>query len=788
MSKLTKSSSLQKNASQKNAVEQNVAEIKVFTKCAVIGLGLIGGSLAAAIKARQLATQVVAYSLQKDHLQIAEHLGYIDSGCMSFNDCVKDADLIVIATPVSAFESVFKALSVLPKSWFHKDVVLTDVGSVKSSIMQLADEYVPELPFIPGHPIAGSERSGILAVNPALFENHIVVLTVPEQLESCALAAVKGLWVAVGATVVCMPDQEHDRIFAVTSHLPHLLAFSLVDTLAGDVAQQAIFQFAAGGFRDFTRIAASDPVMWHDIFFANKSNIIQAVDEFSEGLQRLKAALNSENHETILGILTRSQAARQHFQAVLEQRSFSSIERQTLKSRDFMSSSNKQHFILQPGGHCSGDMTIPGDKSISHRSIMFGALAQGVTKIQGFLEGEDALATLQAFRDMGVVIEGPKNGEVIVHGVGLHGLKQPSGDIYVGNSGTTIRLLTGLLAAQKFPSRLIGDVSVMGRPMGRVAEPLTRMGAQISISDKGTPPVVITPASAKLKGIQYTMPVVSAQVKSALLLAGLYADGKTQVNEIGPARDHTERMLTAFGCKVDVNGQTISMVGEQSLTAIHELTIPADISSAAFFIVGASIAAGSDLYLRNIGINPTRTGVIEILKLMGADITFENQRQVGSEPVADLHVKAAPLRGILIPEHLVPLAIDEFPALFIAAACAEGVTKLTGAHELRVKESDRIAAMAQGLTTLGVLAEPQFDGIIIHGKGNGDLTTPIFTGGEIETFNDHRIAMSFTLAALRASQTILVKDTGHVATSFPGFQEKAQMAGLSIALSSGDET
>ena len=762
-----------------------------FKKCAVIGLGLIGGSIAAAIKGQQLAGYVVAYTPRQDHLRIAEHFEYIDVGAEDIASCVHHADLVIIAAPVAAFESIFAELSRLPSDWLAVNVIVTDVGSVKGLVLKLAAQYIPHLAFIAGHPIAGSEKSGILAVNPRLFESHLCVLLTHESDTAKSKAKpddyqkIKQLWENLGAQVVDMPADEHDRVFAATSHLPHLLAFSLVDTLAGDEAQRAIFQFAASGFRDFTRIAASDPVMWHDIFFANKAHILRAIDDFSSGLNMLRATLDEDDHEGILGILTRSQAARKHFQAVLEQRTFTSLRHSTLQQQTsngvIMAQHTVQHFLLQPGGKCLGEIYIPGDKSISHRSIMFGALAEGETQIHGFLEGEDALATLQAFRDMGVVIEGPKDGEVVVHGVGLYGLKQPKGDIYVGNSGTTIRLLSGLLAAQSFASRMIGDDTIMRRPMARVAEPLTRMGAQVEISEQGTPPVVIRPAGQTLTPIDYTMPVVSAQVKSAILLAGLYADGVTKVQEIGPARDHTERMLKAFGCDIKVSSdRQITLKGQQSLKAI-ELHVPADISSAAFFLVATSIAKDGESILKNIGMNPTRTGVIEILRLMGADIKVENERIMGGEPVADLHVTGQQLQGIQIPERLVPLAIDEFPAIFIAAACAIGVTKLTGAQELRVKESDRIAAMAEGLKTLGVEAVPQPDGIVIHGKGtDADSAATIFTGGEIDTFGDHRIAMAFTVAALRATKTILVKDIAHVATSFPGFMETAQLAGLAI--------
>jgi prephenate dehydrogenase/3-phosphoshikimate 1-carboxyvinyltransferase len=340
----------------------------------------------------------------------------------------------------------------------------------------------------------------------------------------------------------------------------------------------------------------------------------------------------------------------------------------------------------------------------------------------------------------------------------------------MGNSGTSMRLLTGLLAGQAFDVELTGDASLSKRPMERVASPLRDMGAQISTGNEGRPPVRIR-GGQPLKGIHYDLPMASAQVKSAVLLGGLYAEGDTSVTEPAPTRDHTERMLGGFGYDVRREGATSTLTGAGTLTAC-KLEVPADISSAAFFLVGASIAEGSELTLPHVGINPTRTGVIDILKLMGADIRLENQRDAGGEPVADLVVKAAPLKGIEIPEALVPLAIDEFPAIFIAAACAEGETILRGAEELRVKESDRIQVMADGLAALGVSHEVFEDGIRITG---GE-----FGGGEVQSHGDHRIAMSFAMAALRATGPITIHDCANVATSFPGFAQLATHAGLKL--------
>lgn len=427
-------------------------------------------------------------------------------------------------------------------------------------------------------------------------------------------------------------------------------------------------------------------------------------------------------------------------------------------------------FLVEPGGSLSGSIRVPGDKSMSHRTVMLGALAEGTTVATGFLEGQDALCTVQAFRDMGVTIRGPERGKIEIEGVGMHGLKAPANVLDMGNSGTSIRLLSGLLAAQPFDSTMTGDVSLQKRPMGRVITPLAKMGAVIE-SDEGRPPLQIRGNKA-LQGIHYEMPVASAQVKSCVLLAGLYAEGRTSVTEPAPTRDHTERMLRGFGYDVQCENAVISVQGGGALKATS-LDIPADISSAAFFLVAASIAEGSDLTLEHVGMNPTRSGVITILTLMGADIEVLNEREVGGEPVADLRVRSAALTGIDIPEDLVPLAIDEFPVLFIAAACASGKTTLSGAEELRVKESDRIASMAEGLTTLGIENEVMPDGIVISGG--------VMSGGEVNTFHDHRIAMSFSVAALRATGTIQVNDCDHVATSFPGFAALAAGTGLRIS-------
>jgi 3-phosphoshikimate 1-carboxyvinyltransferase len=431
-------------------------------------------------------------------------------------------------------------------------------------------------------------------------------------------------------------------------------------------------------------------------------------------------------------------------------------------------------FEAQPARSVSGAVAVPGDKSISHRSLMLCGIADGRSEVTGFLASEDCLATLTAMRALGVAIEQLSPSHVLIQGVGLRGLHGAGRALDMGNAGTAMRLFTGLLSAQSFNSQLIGDASLMKRPMERVAKPLREMGADVRTRN-GTPPVDIGGARS-LHGIEYRMPVASAQVKSAILLAALYADGATTVIAPNFNRDHSERMLESCGVRLEVEGLRTTLHPPEALASQH-LDVPGDFSSAAFFIVAGLLgAAAPGLLIRNVGLNPTRTGLLDILRSMGGEIEIKNPRTSGAEPVADLLVRASALRGVDVPVGLVPLAIDELPVLFIAAACATGETVVTGAEELRVKESDRIAAMSAGLESLGVVHSVLPDGMRIEGRGTGAA----FSGGEIESFGDHRIAMSFAIASLRAAKSISIRDVANVATSFPGFIGLAQSVGLDV--------
>jgi 3-phosphoshikimate 1-carboxyvinyltransferase len=748
-----------------NNLSSSKASLKpIVNRLVVVGLGLIGASLAAAIREKGLANQVIGISRRASTVEMALEMGVIDRGEASLAAIASDlvsGDVLVIGVPTLAVPKVLQDCADL----LSNEVTITDVASVKGSVINAAIDIYGEVPkqLVPGHPIAGSEKNGVTAYNPRLFADHRVILTPDASTGDQHLQVVTDIWTAVGATVTSMDVAEHDEILAATSHLPHFLAYSLVDTLASMGDNREIFRYAAGGFRDFTRIAASDPVMWSDIALANRESIVAILDKVMSNFQEMRSAIDSGDQDYLMDMFTRAREARNHFGQILEQQALQGGIQSPMVEKTI-------NYRVLPGGSAQGNIRVPGDKSMSHRSIMLGSLAEGLTEVTGFLEGDDSLATLQAFRDMGVIIEGPVKGRLAIHGVGLHGLKAPLNPIYLGNSGTSIRLLSGLLAGQAFDAELCGDTSLSGRPMGRVADPLRSMGAVIETAEGGRPPLKIK-GGQTLRPIDYQMPMASAQVKSCVLLAGLYAEGTTSVVEPAPTRDHTERMLRGFGYPVITDGSKASLTGGGYLSATR-IDVPADISSSAFFMVAAAIVPGSDITLRHVGVNPTRVGVINILRQMGANIALSNELEVGGEPVADIRVRYAPLKGIAIPEDQVPLAIDEFPAIFVAAACAEGTTILTGAEELRVKESDRIQSMADGLVILGIDAKPTEDGIHIVGGQLGS--------GSVHSHDDHRIAMAFAIAALRAEGEIVVLDCNNVATSFPDFVGLAGQIGINL--------
>lgn len=430
-----------------------------------------------------------------------------------------------------------------------------------------------------------------------------------------------------------------------------------------------------------------------------------------------------------------------------------------------------------PSGPLRGTVRVPGDKSISHRSLMLSALAVGESRISGLLEGEDVLSTAAAMRAMGAQIERTESGEWRVHGVGVGGLLQPETALDMGNSGTSVRLLMGLVASHAITATFIGDASLSKRPMSRVTEPLSLTGAEFTASPGGRLPLMVRGICPAVP-ISYRLPVASAQVKSAILLAGLNTPGITEVIEPVATRDHSERMLAGFGARLSVEtdadgARHIRLTGEAELKP-QNIEVPADPSSAAFAIVAALIAPGSEVTVTHVGMNPTRTGLYRILEAMGADLSYTNERTVGGEPVADITARHSELTGIEVPPDIAASMIDEFPAFFVAASMAQGRTTTSGLDELRVKESDRLALMAAGLTAIGARVEEREDGLIVDGSGG----EPLEGGATVASALDHRIAMSFAVAGLHCYHGVTVDDVSPIATSFPGFEAMlAQLSG-----------
>ena len=730
----------------------------VSKRILILGLGLIGGSIARGLKQANKEIFVSACDIEEQQLNQALADRVIDKSG-SLKELAPSSDILIIALPslttVELIPEIAQAVG--------KNCIVTDVASVKSpivnAVLEQKDSFCER--FVPGHPIAGSEQSKFSASHAELFLNRNVILTPHEKCSIDSISQVNELWRLLGAQVLGMGFNKHDEILAATSHLPHLLAYAAVDTLADQQQSENIFKYAAGGFADFSRLASSNAKMWSDVFIANTKATVTVLDTYIDRLQQFREQITNKNHDFLMDKFSNAKEVRDEFM-----RKYFGAAVNNLSTEAIL------NYVAEPGGAVSGEIRVPGDKSISHRSIILGAIADGVTKVSGFLEGEDVLNTLAAFREMGVTIVGPENGKLTIYGVGKHGLKAPRVPLNMGNSGTAMRLLAGLLAGQNFSSELIGDESLSQRPMARVVDPLTTMGAKIETADGGKPPLKIS--GSQLNGINYAMNIASGQVKSCMFLAGLYAKGQTSVSEPAPCRDHTERMLHGFGYSLirEESSRTTKINNDGTLKGTI-IDVPADISSAAFFLVAASICPGARLTIRHVGINPTRIGIINLLREMGASIDITNETVMGGEPVADLKVSYSELRGITVPADQIPLAIDEFPIFFIAAACAEGTTELRGAEELRVKESDRLEAMASGLKSLGIEIEIFPDGIRIEG---GDIL-----GGRVNSLGDHRIAMAFSIAALRSASTIEIQNCNNVATSFPGFVGLANQVGINLS-------
>lgn len=708
-----------------------------FRRIAIVGVGLIGGSLALALRRAGLASEIVGIGRTQQNLDVALARGIVDRAGQD-PALVKGCELVVLATPGALLAPSAEAIAP------HLDAgaIVTDAGSTKAGVVrECAAALGGRARFVGAHPIAGTESSGAAAAEGDLFRGARCVLTPVAGTDADALARVRALWEAVGMDVVEMAPEAHDELLALTSHVPHLLAFALTGAAAAFRAARAgapdPFAFAGPSFRDATRVASSSPEMWRDILLGNAPAVRAALASVRTRLDVLEAAIVAGDAERIGALID---AAR------------------TVKRAANEAAAKPDVVTVAPAaGALRGSIAVPGDKSIAHRALLFGGLAEGTTVIRGVGQGEDNQSTMRVLRGLGVTVV-REGGEVRVTGHGFAGLRAPESVLDCGNSGTTMRLLTGILAGAPFDATLDGDASLRKRPMRRVVEPLARMGAAIDTTE-GRPPVTVH--GRPLRPAEFTLNVASAQVKTALILAGLNTKGRTVVEEPGASRDHTERLLPAFGATVErPRPNVVAITGPQVLRACS-IDVPGDPSAAAFWLVAASIVPGSRVVVRGVSTNPTRIGAIDVLRTMGARITERPVQSLGEEPVADLEVEAAPLHGTVVAGDAMLRAIDEFPVLAVAAAAARGTTRFADGAELRVKESDRIAAMAVGLRALGVAVEESEDGMVVHGGRLG--------GGTVESHADHRIAMAFVVAALAAGAPVTIRGADAIAVSDPGF-------------------
>ncbi|PPC77095.1 bifunctional prephenate dehydrogenase/3-phosphoshikimate 1-carboxyvinyltransferase [Pokkaliibacter plantistimulans] len=728
----------------------------------IVGLGLIGGSLALALHKAGFARELIGFDLKSENCELALALDAVDRIETDLGRAVAEADIVVLSVPVKAMEGVLERIA----PYLRSNTLLTDVGSTKGNVVTASRRiFNPMLSgWVPGHPIAGAENSGMAAARQELFARHKIILTPLPESSAAAVDIISSMWRATGAEVLTMDVDHHDEVLAATSHLPHLLAFSLVDTLAQDHENRDIFRYAAGGFRDFTRIAASDPTMWHDVFLANRDAVLEVLDRFTDGLSQLRTAVEQGDGVTMMGVFTRAKAAREHFSRILAGTAYASPAHKL----------SKKALKIGAKSRCIGYVSMPGDKSISHRALILGALSEGQTVVSGMHEDEDTLATLQAFRDMGVVIEGPAEGLVTIHGVGLHGLRQAPGALYLGRSSTSLRLLTGLLAAQSFPSELTGSEMLEECDLSAIIQPLQQMGAKIDAKREAFLPISISGIAADaLQAITHQIETPSAQVKSALLLASMYAEGETRLTERVKTRDHTEKMMAAFGWPIQTDGNVVCSSGKGQLLP-GRVAIPGDISLAAYFMVAALITRDSDLRLENLGVNPSRTSLLDLLIGMGGLIEQHAKHESNDEPGACLYVRYSRLKPCRVELSKMHCSVEELAALLIALSFAEGESVLLDWN--RVAQVDALNITVNGLQKLGIQIESKDDCLLIQGVGSEVL----LAGHELDGKGNSVASMALAIAAMRTGNSVIIEDCLGDIPYFPEFVSIAQSLGFEL--------
>ncbi|MBN1917115.1 MAG: 3-phosphoshikimate 1-carboxyvinyltransferase [Verrucomicrobia bacterium] len=729
----------------------------MFNKITIVGMGLIGGSIGMACVRHALAREVMAVVRRDEARREVRGRDAAHDVTLDLEEGVAGSELVIFAADIDATARL--AHQAAPA--LSAEAIVTDVSSVKTGIVRRLDEIFDGVcRFVGSHPMAGGEFGGIAHASPDLFRNAICLVTPTERTDPGVLERVAQFWRRLGCTVKSLGPEAHDEAVGLVSHLPHVAVAALMNAIGRTGDPRAAMACGGPSFRDVTRIASSPPEMWTQICLHNRGVLLEAVRRFRDEAGRFVELLDAGDAVGLRAFFAEARRLK-----ALEIGPTAPAE--PAQEREPRPASKgappPDPLIVRRPAEVKGTIEVPGDKSISHRAAILSSIAEGASTIGNVLASEDVVCTLDIMRALGVHVEWLSDTSVHIEGAGPRGLHAPNDALWCGNSGTSMRLLAGLLAGQPFRSVLDGDESLRRRPMRRIIEPLAKMGAVV----QGTPPhdtAPLTISGGWLRPIGYVSPVASAQVKTCILLAALYADGVTSVTEPRQSRDHTERMLPDYGVVVTRHERTVAVEGRQPLAAC-DLVVPGDLSSAMFFAVLAACTPGSLLTLRGVGLNPTRVAALRILQRMGAKIGFETSDYLngtGSEPRGDIIVIGDALEATMIEGDQVPNAIDELPVLAVAAACANGRTVIKDAAELRVKESDRIATTVANLRAMGAQAEETDDGMVIEGPAK-------LHGAELDSFGDHRIAMAFAIAGMLADGETAIRNTACIATSFPTF-------------------
>ena len=728
-----------------------------FGNVLVIGLGMIGGSVAKALKERGLAT-LYGSDRRDTELSLGLSTGVIDFAVELTPDVISKMDIILLATPVRAMEHVLETIAPM----LNVDTLVTDVGSTKASVIESARRVFGCVPanFIPGHPIAGAEKSGVLAANPNLFEHHKVIVTPLVTSDLNLLDRLHLFWSSIGAEVVSMDVEHHDLVLAGSSHLPHLLAYTLVDSLANSELRQDVFRFAAGGFRDFTRIASSDPVMWRDVFLANKDANLVVLNEFMARLEQMKMAIEEADGASMFGVFTRAKSARDHFMR---------LQKEKEAGRNARIESIAVSFPLMSS--IKGAVSLAGDQSLSHRAIAMASLAEGVSFLSNLDIGFNAKHTVQAFRDMGVVIEEFGEGQLRIHGVGLRGLKAPIAPINVGNSPTTLHILLPVLAGQDFEVTLVGEGSILELPLNDVLPILASLGAKVSASASSGLPVHIKPN--KLPKADVVVQGAYSKVKMAALIAGCYLSSNVVLSESKCSRNHTENLLSAFGCSLREDGRVLCYPDDRKLKSV-DVALPADVTKTAWLVLLASVLPGSRLEIENVLVNNTRTGYLAVLKRAGASVETLSSITYTPELSETILVQFSSLVSFNIDENEAFMVRDELVFLCVAAVFAKGRSRIDGINKLPFECEERLRALIDSLIKVGVTCVIGNDFVEIEGG--------VPSGGELDCAGDYLLAMAQIALGARSSGAIKVHDCVGLFEEFHEFERITASLGVQCSV------